>query len=96
MTCLNRSLARKMKRYGVIVHETKSQLIHGKQRDGTTLLLLFLILKSPWGPQQRATSHTSQQVQDGPQHYHKNRIALIKSLINFRSTVYGIVSLTKT
>jgi hypothetical protein len=31
----------------VNVHETKSQLIHGKQSNGTTLLLLFFILRSP-------------------------------------------------
>jgi len=36
-----------MKGYGVNVHGAKSQLIHGEQSNGTTLLLLFFILKSP-------------------------------------------------
>jgi hypothetical protein len=44
---------------GVNVHETKSQLIHGKQSNGTTLLLLFFILRSPWCLQQWNLSHTS-------------------------------------
>ena len=44
---------------GVNVHETKSQLIHGKQSNGTTLLLLFFILRSQWCLQQWNISHTS-------------------------------------